>query len=86
MSASHLADAHWKILVLEGNALECARFGQSHRYFDDALFAALIDKDRKPKWSPAGADLVSKASVDAYLEDLGEAELKLPRLPGFAAP
>lgn len=54
--------------------------------FFEGIRAALIDKDRAPKWEPPSVGAVSDASVDAYFAGLGAAELALPRLPGFAAP
>ena len=53
--------------------------------FFEGIRAALIDKDRNPQWSPKDVAEVSEASIEAYLTPL-DAELSLPRLPGFAAP
>ena len=54
--------------------------------FFEGIRAALIDKDRAPKWSPPTIEEVSDASVDAYFEPLGDKELNVPTLPGFEAP
>ena len=35
----------------------------------EGIRAAVIDKDRKPKWSPARLEDVSEATVDAYFSD-----------------
>jgi enoyl-CoA hydratase len=40
--------------------------------------AALVDRDRAPKWRPARLEDVSEAMVDAYFAPLGAAELQLP--------
>lgn len=39
--------------------------------FYEGVRAALIDKDRAPKWSPATLDAVGKADIDAYLAARG---------------
>ncbi|RJO72323.1 enoyl-CoA hydratase/isomerase family protein [Nocardia panacis] len=43
----------------------------------EGIRAQVIDKDRDPKWSPAGLAEVSAAQVDAYFAELGSDELGL---------
>ena len=55
----------------------------AYRFLDDHDFyegvrAALIDKDGKPNWKPNNNDDVTDATIDAYFEHLGEAEMILP--------
>jgi enoyl-CoA hydratase len=43
--------------------------------FMEGIRAAVIDKDRQPRWAQPGLDDVTKDDVDAMLADLGENEL-----------
>jgi enoyl-CoA hydratase/carnithine racemase len=52
--------------------------------FFEGIRAALVDKDRKPVWSPASFEEVSDAAVDEFFAELGNRELKVPQLPGFS--
>ena len=45
--------------------------------FYEGVRAALIDKDRKPRWSPATIFKVKAADVDACFQSLGPRELVL---------
>jgi len=47
--------------------------------FLEGVRAAVIDKDRKPNWSPARLVDVSKEQVDAYFAQIGSHELHLPK-------
>jgi len=46
--------------------------------FFEGIRAALVDKDKAPRWSPAALEQVSDAAVDEYFAPLGERELELP--------
>ena len=48
----------------------------------EGIRAQVIDKDRRPRWSPASLGEVTPASVDAFFAPLGEQELGLGRGPG----
>lgn len=52
--------------------------------FFEGVRAALVDKDRKPRWSPASVSGVSDAMIDEYFVALGSRELEVVPLPGFA--
>ena len=57
--------------------------------FFEGIRAALVDKDRQPKWQPETAEGVSDVMIDGFLEGFGEEvdkELNMPRLPGFKTP
>ena len=54
--------------------------------FFEGIRAALIDKDRKPVWSPSEPQGVGAADVDAYFEGLGDKELKIVPGNGFVEP
>ncbi|MBN9241593.1 MAG: enoyl-CoA hydratase/isomerase family protein [Mesorhizobium sp.] len=45
--------------------------------FYEGIRAAIVDKDRQPKWRPARIEDVAATDVDAYFADLGERELAL---------
>jgi enoyl-CoA hydratase len=46
--------------------------------FREGVRAALIDKDRAPKWNPAALAAVTPDMVDRFFEPLGGEELELP--------
>jgi enoyl-CoA hydratase len=45
--------------------------------FYEGIRAALIDKDRSPKWQPATLADVTPEYIDAHFESLGDGELVL---------
>lgn len=45
--------------------------------FYEGIRAAIVDKDRQPKWRPAELEAVEDAAVDAYFAPLGSRELDL---------
>ncbi len=53
------------------------RVMENHDFFE-GVRAQIIDKDRNPRWSPAGLSDVSEAEVANYFEPLGAEELELP--------
>lgn len=53
------------------------RVMEGHDFFE-GVRAQIIDKDRNPRWSPAGLSDVSDAEVAKYFEPLGDEELALP--------
>ena len=52
------------------------------RDFPEGIRAAVIDKDRQPKWSPPQVAEVTAAMVDAYFAPRGEDELVIPKWEG----
>jgi enoyl-CoA hydratase len=49
---------------------------QSHDFYE-GIRAALIDKDRQPKWRPARIEDVPDSVIESYFQSLGERELVL---------
>ena len=45
--------------------------------FYEGIRAAIIDKDKRPRWRPADLDGVDPAAIDAYFAPLGALELEL---------
>ena len=62
-------------ILVRDYRLAC-RFMDGHDFYE-GVRAALIDRDRAPKWQPASLAEVSDAMVDAYFAPLGAAELQL---------
>ena len=52
------------------------RMLQGHDFYE-GIRAAIVDKDRQPKWRPAGLASVAPGDVDTYFAPLGERELVL---------
>lgn len=52
------------------------RMLQGHDFYE-GIRAAIVDKDRQPKWRPAGLAAVAPGDVDPYFASLGERELAL---------
>ena len=50
------------------------------RDFPEGIRAAVIDKDRAPKWSPATVAEVTSGMVDAYFAPRGVDELVIPNM------
>jgi enoyl-CoA hydratase len=46
--------------------------------FREGVRAALVDKDRNPKWSPPDIEDVTPEMVAAYFAEIGTDELKFP--------
>jgi enoyl-CoA hydratase len=53
------------------------RFLDGHDFYE-GVRAALIDKDRSPRWQPARLEDISPAMVEDYFAQLGSDELILP--------
>ncbi len=53
------------------------RVMDGHDFFE-GVRAAIIDKDKSPRWSPASPEGVDDAAIARYFEPLGPAELELP--------
>lgn len=69
--------AHAGLSVREALALEyrmICRVLERHDFYE-GIRAALIDKDRNPRWKPVALRDVTPAEVDAHFATLGEAEL-----------
>ena len=52
------------------------RFIEGHDFYE-GIRAAVIDKDRRPKWNPVALEDVSEASVDRYFAPIGRREMRL---------
>ena len=52
------------------------RMLEGHDFYE-GIRAAIVDKDRQPKWRPAGLGSIGPADVDGYFAPLGERELAL---------
>lgn len=48
---------------------------EGHDFFE-GIRAQLIDKDRKPRWSPSSVEEVDDSAIAAYFESLGERDLR----------
>jgi enoyl-CoA hydratase len=53
------------------------RFLDGHDFYE-GVRAALIDKDGKPRWSPARLEDVTEAMLEDYFAPMGDGELVLP--------
>jgi enoyl-CoA hydratase len=56
-----------------------------HPDLSEGIRAAVIDKDRRPRWTPDQLADVTDEAVDRYFAPLGSAELRLPA-PTYSAP
>ena len=45
--------------------------------FYEGIRAAIIDKDRAPRWNPANIADIDTADIDGHFADLGNEELQL---------
>ena len=45
--------------------------------FYEGIRAAIIDKDRDPKWQPASLHDVDLTAIEAHFDDLGPQELRV---------
>lgn len=70
---------------LQAEFRACQQFMEPASDFFEGIRAALVDKDRNPKWCPTTIADVSDASVALYFGSLGDRELQLPTPPGFAS-
>ena len=71
--------AHAGLSVREALALEyrmICHVLERHDFYE-GIRAALIDKDRNPRWKPIALQDVTAADVDAHFATLGDAELSL---------
>jgi enoyl-CoA hydratase/carnithine racemase len=53
------------------------RVMEGHDFYE-GVRAAIIDKDKNPRWAPATVEGVSDADIARYFAPLGDAELQLP--------
>lgn len=53
------------------------RVMEGHDFYE-GVRAAIIDKDKNPRWAPATLEGVSDADIARYFAPLGDAELQLP--------
>ena len=71
--------AHTGLSAREALALEyrmICHVLERHDFYE-GIRAALIDKDRNPRWKPVALEDVTPAEVDAHFATLGDAELSL---------
>jgi enoyl-CoA hydratase len=63
--------------VLQNDYRLAVRLLEGHDFYE-GVRALLIDKDRDPRWDPAGLEQVTPAMVDACFAPLPEGDLALP--------
>ncbi|HET6378490.1 MAG TPA: enoyl-CoA hydratase/isomerase family protein [Methylocella sp.] len=51
-----------------------SRLARSHDFYE-GIRALIIDKDKKPKWSPESVEQIAPAAIDAYFAPLASGEL-----------
>jgi enoyl-CoA hydratase len=43
----------------------------------EGIRAAIVDKDRRPRWSPSSLEMVTSEMVDRHFAPLGDQDLRL---------
>ncbi len=64
--------------TLRGDYRIAARMLEANGDFYEGVRAAIVDKDGKPRWTPARIEDVTDAMVEAYFAPLGPRDLLLP--------